>query len=319
MPSTKTKVGFIADPIHSFNPFAETTFFMMNEAQRRGFAVLVCELNDLSLQNNGVSARMCNVKIKKRGQAFSYRLSQPQKISLQELDILFLRKDPPVDEVFLNHLSLLEVLEQKSCRPILINRPSGIKKANEKIYPLQFTGISPPTLVSFSQDDLKLFVKQHKKVVVKPLNASGGSGIFILESKNPSQNSLLEMATHNFSQYILLQAFLPQASRGDKRVLLFNGKPLGSFLRVPSGGDFRGNMHRGARWVKAVMTPHEKRIVENLAPSFMSDGLHFVGLDFIGPYVTEINTTSPMGIREINKLYGKKVEKEIFDEVKKMV
>ncbi|MBI4411933.1 MAG: glutathione synthase [Deltaproteobacteria bacterium] len=338
----KPKFGVVADPIGTFDPEAETTFFLLKEITLRGHEGWIMEMKDLFLCDGEVFGRARKVTVRQKGKIFVYESDDKKEIALKNLNCIFLRKDPPVDIEYVNHLTLLEMVENSPplCKarsggvesglvstsptpslqrrggfigPLIINSPSGIKKANEKIYPFYFSGVSPPSVVSQSGDVLLTFLKKIKKGVIKPLNAGGGKGILLVNHGDPDAKSLLEVATHGFTRYVLLQKYVPEARKGDKRVLLLNGEPLGSFLRVPSRDDFRGNMHSGARWVKAVLTAHEKKIISRLKPRLLADGLLFVGIDFIGPYVTEINTTSPMGIREINQLDNSQIEKSVIN------
>lgn len=334
----KLNIGFVADPIANFDAQAETTFFLLREAAGRGHKTWVMELKDLFLNLDGVSATARQVIVSQKNKNFKYRIVDEKEIRLANLDAVFLRKDPPVDLQYIDHLTLLELVERprpilrqaqdvqsrgldiqkrghgelvEPCRPVplFINSPSGIKKANEKIYPLCFPGLSPPSLVAMEREKLLSFISKHQKTVVKPLNQSGGRGIFIAEKSMPDLPDLLQKATLNFTRYILVQKFIPEAAKGDKRILLLDGKPLGAFLRIPAPGNFLGNLHQGATWVKGVVTPHETGVLKKLETSLKQEGLHLVGVDFIGNFVTEINTTSPMGIREINHLDNSQIEK----------
>lgn len=303
----KLKIGFVSDPLTSFDKQAETTFFLMQEANLRGHEVWSFELKDLFLQNGPkVSAWAQKILIAKHNQTFQYKIIQQKRIDLSKLNVLFLRKDPPVDLKFIHHLDILEVLE-KTSNILFVNSPSGIKKASEKIYPLLFSGLSPATLVTSSLVEAKKFVSLHPQTILKPLNLSGGRGIVKINKLNLSK--LFNQATNGEKEFIMLQKFIPEAKKGDKRILLLAGEPLGSFLRVPAKGDFRGNMHSGATWVKSAITAREQKMIKQLKPALLADDLLFVGIDVIGKYITEINSTSPMGIREINQLENSQVEK----------
>jgi len=337
MTKRKLKFGTIADPIETWDTEAETTFFFLKELTKRGYESWVMSLNDLSAQGSTLIARAQKVRVTQTRKVFSYKITDQKELNLKNLHCLFLRKDPPVDLEYLTHLTLLELLEEspplckgrpggvdpggnsKSTSPspslqrrgglLMINSPSGIKKANEKTYPFYFNGISPPSMVSKNKEALLQFLKKFKKVVRKPLNGAGGKGIFIIGHKDADALSLLETATNDFTEFAYLQKFLPESKKGDKRILLLNGEPVGAFLRIPSKKDFRGNMHSGARWVSSKVSSHEKKVLGQIKPQLLADGLYFVGVDFIGSHITEINTTSPMGIREINHYDNSHVEK----------
>lgn len=308
----KIKTLTIADPVSGFDPAGETTSFILAELCARGHEVWMMELKNLFWSEGHLYADAQRVLVYQKEKKFTYKIVGKRRVRLKNFSAIFLRKDPPVDEAYINHLHLLQILESSKGAPLFINSPTGIKKSSEKLYPFYFPGISPPTVVSADQKILVEFVKKHKKVVLKPLNQAGGRGIYLL---NHSQLSvtLLKKSTNNFSQFVMLQKFLPQIKHGDNRILLFNGKILGSFVRVPKKGDFRGNLHAGASWHKSGVTDAEKKIIKKIVPQLLADGLLFVGLDFIGTKITEINTTSPMGIREINILTGLCVEKDMID------
>lgn len=304
----------IADPVGGFDPLAETTSFILAELCARGHEVWMTELKNLFWSEGALYADAQRVLVQQREKKFTYRIVGKRRVRLKNFSAIFLRKDPPVDEAYINHLHLLQILEASKGAPLFVNSPTGIKKSSEKLYPFYFPGISPPTVVSADHEILRQFIKKHKKVVLKPLNEGGGRGVRLISSSRPplklrggSRGSYV--VGHN--SFIMLQKYLPQIKDGDKRILLFNGKILGSFVRIPKKGDFRGNMHAGASWKKADVTAAEKKIIKKITPQLRADGLLFVGLDFIGGKITEINTTSPMGIREINTLHGLCVEKKI--------
>lgn len=304
--------AFIADPIQNFHPVAETTFFLLLACQEKGFENYIMEIQDLYLENGSLFAQAKKIWVEKNGSRFSYKLFSKKKIDLSMFDICFLRKDPPVDQPYTDHLHLLRILEENNPKIKFINSPRGIQKANEKLYPFHFKGLSPPTVVSACEKVLMDFIKKYPQVILKPLYGAGGVGVELFKRHAPGLEDRLRRATHGFKNAVMLQKYLKEAKRGDKRILLWDGKPLGAFLRVPAKNDFRGNMHQGATWKKASITEREKEMMIQIAPILKKDGLRFVGLDVIGNYITEINVTSPMGIREINELESTNVESIIL-------
>lgn len=306
---------FIADALENFDPKAETTYFLMAEAQRRNHRVWHADLSQLHLVNTTLQITAQEVSLAKKGASYSHHILPTQKMSLGDFEFVFLRKDPPLDMAYLHHLTFLEsgLLCGPEKTPLCINHPTGIKLASEKIFPLSIPGLSPPTMVSSNLESLASFADDCGKSVVKPLNLAGGRGIFLLKKGQVDKMSLLAMATQNGQLPVMIQKYLPQAEQGDKRVLLLAGQPVGCFIRVPDKNDFRGNMHSGAKWKASQLTKRDHEIIASLSPRLESLGLHFVGLDIIGSYVTEVNVTSPMGVREINSLYKRKVEREIWD------
>jgi glutathione synthase len=303
----------VADPLEHFDPQAETTSFFLAELTRLGLESFILEPKDLYLSGALVRGRARAIKTY-AGERFMHDVGAVFDICLNDAACVFLRKDPPVDQRYTEHLGLLASLEGDS-GPLLVNRPSGIMQAGEKILPLRFPGMSPDTVVSSRKDVLLEFLESHPRSVLKPLNEAGGRGILIVSKDDPNKMSMLEISTAQWTRHVALQAFVPEAAAGDKRILLWKGDPLGAFLRVPSGEDFRGNMHSGAKWVQSSPTNDELKSIATLKPFLLAHGLLFVGIDLIGSRVTEINVTSPMGIREINHLEGVQVEKTILQEV----
>lgn len=272
------RFGFVADPAAHFDLEAETTLFLIREIKRRGHSVFLCEPKDLFLKQNEVWAK---------------------GIPLKTLDCLFLRKDPPFDIDYLHHLYLLMKLEGKV---LMINKPSAILQHDEKLSALNFPFV-PKTLVSADRVQISKWGKQFRNgIVVKPIGEGGGRGI---TRKPPKKGGPL----------VICQEFLAAAKKGDKRILIWNGKILGAFLRVPKKGEFRANLHQGGRYVPCILTAREKKIAATVGLWAKKQGLYFVGLDVIGGYLTEINVTSPMGIREVNTLYNKKVEVGMIDSI----
>lgn len=304
----------IADPVHKFDPKTETTFYLLKEMCGRGHVNWIMEMKDLHAEGSTIWGRARRVHVDYKGGLFSYKFGEEKDVNLGEMDVLFLRKDPPVDMEFMQYLALLELLEKISAKsPLFVNSPSGIRKAGEKIYPLHFPGISPESVISADRGVCLAFVDKHKSAVLKPLDKGGGRGVFLVCRDDPNHMSILESATNCFSKYVMLQKYIPEAEKGDKRIMLLEGEPLGGFLRVSSESDFRCNLHSGGRCVKSAITPDEEKILARIRPQLIADGLHFVGIDFIGSCVTEINSTSPMGLGEINRLEGIKTEKTVID------
>lgn len=304
------KIGFIIDPVALFNKKTETTFFLMAEINRRRGRCFGFELKNLFADNGKICGLAEEICTKNRNGFFDYTTKSKVKTEVATLDALFLRKDPPVDLRFIDHLSLLELVEDQI---FMVNRPSGIKRINEKLFTLAFADLIAPTLVSSNKMLIGDFIRQHKMAVIKPLNQAGGRGVLVAKNDDPSLKSLLEIVTKNETRYVMAQKFLPAVKKGDKRIFVLDGKILGSFKRLPQKGDFRGNLHSGARLSKATITHHDQKIVERLTPVLREFQQHLVGIDVISNNLTEINVTSPMGIHEINLLTGEKIERKIID------
>lgn len=309
------KIAFVADPISQFNPKAETTSFLAKAFCDQKAECYFVELNGLSLYNQRLLGHATQAKVTlTKNKTFAYHIIKQTEIDLGKMDCVWLRKDPPVDLNFIDHLSLLEKIKDQT---LLINNPSGIKMAPEKIFALNHKDLSPQTLISQNQNTILAFIKEHKKVVLKPLNLSGGRGIVIAQHKQESLRSMLDVLTQNFTTYICVQKFVEKAKLGDKRVLLWQKQILGQFLRVPAKNDFRGNMHSGATFQKCSLTKTEAKKIAELIPELQNLGLHFVGIDFLDGLITEVNVTSPMGLGELNSLYSYQSEKIVVSSLLK--
>lgn len=303
-PEKKFSFGFISDPLDNFNREAETTLFLMREIGRRGHDILVCEPRHLFLKQREVWGAVRQIEMTAHPHCF-YRIVKEAPQNLAKLDCLLLRKDPPFDQEYLYHLWLLSFLEDKVQT---INPPSALLKHNEKLSILNFPFI-PASWVGSDPEELKRWAKGFKEgIVVKPLNNAGGREVRWLKN----------LSEINLTQTIMAQEYLPAIAQGDKRVMLWRGENLGAFVRRPTKpGEFRANLHLGGKFEKTELTPKEREITQEIALWSKKEKLHFVGLDMIGEKLTEINITSPMGIRELNVLYGWHVEKIIVDDLVK--
>lgn len=299
------RLGFISDPLEHYDPVAETTLFLMREGARRGATIYQWEPKDIFLQNDRVWGNVKKLEIPLSPTLSLQGRGGHKILPLDAFDCIFLRKDPPFDLPYLHHLYIMMRLEGKT---LMVNRPSGILAANEKLLALDFP-FHPPTCVASDLATLQAFARKSPTgVVLKPLALSGGEGIvFFKKGVVPKKLPTVPM---------ICQQFIPEIKKfGDKRILLFNGKILGAFARFPKPGEFRANLHQGGHFRPATITTHDKKIVRAVLSTLKKLGLYFVGLDVIGPYLTEINVTSPMGIHEINETQSVQCEQIIFDEL----
>lgn len=296
------KMGFIMDPIGAVNVDADTTFSLMLAAQARGHEVHYLDMRHMTFDRGevyGVSQR-CTVQ---RDPASPATLEAPVYHPLHELDVLFMRKDPPFDIAYLHACHLLELVEQQGT--VVINRPTGLRIANEKLYALHFTEVIPDTLVTRDHQRIRDFMKAHDgKCVVKPVDGHGGDGVLVVSDDDRNLGALLELATKNQRERVICQQYVPEARQGDKRILLLGGEPLGGILRVPRADENRGNIHVGGTVHKAELTERDRYICDIVGPRLVHDGLFFVGIDVLGDYLTEVNVTSPTGIQELGRLNG---------------
>ena len=304
------KIGVIMDPIEKIDIDKDTTFVLMLEAQKRGHELYYMELKDLSIRGTTPEGHVCRVSVARATP--HYRLGERASKPLSWFDVILMRKDPPFDMRFFFATQLLSLVEEQKC--LVVNHPRGLREANEKLYALYFPELIPETLVSNHIGRLKQFMEQQGgEMIIKPLDGCGGSGVFYLHQKDRNTNALLESASANGEKAIMAQRYLPEIRRGDKRIIVLNGEPIGAVLRVPKEDENRGNIHVGGRCVKADLTSRDREICRVLSPSLKKLGLYFVGLDVIGNYLTEVNVTSPTGVQEINALNGVQLEKQIID------
>lgn len=305
-------MGFIADPLRHFDTAAETTLFLMQEAARRGYRILACTPNDLVLKGNEPWAAMQEIELLwPRQRDPFYQVHALKQVRLATLAGLFLRKDPPFDLPFLHHLYMLAPL--RGIVP-MVNDPVAVMQANEKLVALEFPRWTPETLVASDAAALTRFIAGHRQgAVIKPLHAAGGRGVIRIERSEPNLDALLFAATEGGRWPVVCQEFLPGIIKGDKRILIAGGEPIGAFLRKAKPGEFRANLHLGGSFHKTILTPREKKLATEVGLALAARGLLFAGLDVIDGHLTEINVTSPMGIRELNLTAGGRAERRVFD------
>jgi glutathione synthase len=307
---------FIMDPIERILPDKDTTFVFMLESQRRGHQGYVCGVQDLFVEAAHPGARLRRAEVARATP--HYRLFEERTESLHWFDAIFMRKDPPVDLAYLFATHVLSLVDPG--QTFVMNRPSGLRDANEKLYALHFPTVIPPSLVTGDLDRLRSFLDQlGGEMIIKPLDGCGGAGVFAVRRADRNLNAILEMSTDNGRRPIMAQRYLSEIRQGDKRLIVLNGDPLGATLRVPREDEHRGNIHVGGTCIKTELTPRDRLIVDTLAPRLRQDGLFFVGLDIIGDFLTEVNVTSPTGIQEIDLLNDARLEASVLDFVEREV
>ncbi|WP_375502424.1 glutathione synthase [uncultured Nostoc sp.] len=304
------KLAFIIDSIHLLDPCHDTSVALIEAAQILGHEVWVTQANLLSVVESKAWAVLQRVELvpvqllEGRWVAVTpwYKLSDSCLTSLETMDAVFMRTDPPVNDSYLYATYILDYIDQN--KTLVINNPSGIRGANEKMYALQFTKAIPETIVSADKQFIRQFVEAKGAAVLKPLGNKAGEGILFLQSGDRNFNSIVELSTLQGRVPVMVQTYLPEAKEGDKRIILLNGEPIGALNRLSSGTDFRNNMATGGTVAQTEITPREYEICTQVAERLRQDGLIFVGIDVIGGYLTEVNVTSPTGIREIDRLDG---------------
>jgi glutathione synthase len=304
------KLAFIIDPIHRLDPCHDTSVALMEAAQILGHQILITQANLLSVIDGKAWAVLQQVElvpvelVEGRWLAVNpwFKLSPSAFTPLETMDAVFMRTDPPVNDAYLYATYILDYVDQN--KTLVINDPAGIRDANEKMYALQFRECIPETIVSANKQVIRQFVEAKEATILKPLGNKAGEGILFLQSGDRNFNSIIELSTLQGQVPVMVQNYLPQAKEGDKRIILLNGEPIGALNRLSSGSDFRNNMATGGTVAQTTITPREQEICRHLAAKLQQDGLIFVGIDVIGGYLTEVNVTSPTGIREIDRLDG---------------
>ena len=303
------KIGFIMDPMDRILLPWDTSISIMLEARKRGHRIFYIEPHDMFYQEKSVYANLREVMVSRKT---GFQVLNRRLTDLKTLDIIFNRKEPPFNVSYLYLTHLLEFLEPNV---FVINSPRGLRKANEKLYILKFGRWVPSSLVTNNAAQIERFQKRKKfDLILKPLDQKGGAGIKLLPFRLKRASQILKEMTQNGKRWIIAQKFLKQnLTKGDKRILILNGKTIGQFSRIPKRGEFRANLSLGGKHVRASLTVQERSLIQALRPALIRDGLYFVGIDVVDGKLIEINVTSPAGIPEINELEGKRPEAEVLD------
>ncbi len=305
------KFGFQLDPVHTLNCDTDSTLPMIYESQKRKNRNFIFSPNSLTFKKNKLYASVKEIKFK-NSKLSSYSISSEQILNLNSLNYIFIRQDPPYDMEYISSMHLLEQLDSKTK---LVNSPIGIRNAPEKILMLKFKDIIPPTLITRSVNEIDLFMNNFKKSVIKPLYGNGGQGIFLLDKKDKNYNQIIEKFIDEENVPFIVQKFLPEVKKGDKRIILINGEPVAALKRIPKKNEFRSNIHVGGNTEAVRLSKNDRKICSIIKETLISEKLFFVGIDVIGNYLTEINVTSPTCIQEIKKLHKIDVAKIIFDKL----
>lgn len=297
---------YVMDPMDRVAPDKDTTFAFQRAGQRRGHRSLHCEPRDVYVQDGDVWARARDVRVSDSAPHFV--LGSPCDVRLADVECVFIRKDPPFDAEYL-YVSLM--LERLRGRTLVLNDPRGLRDANEKLYTLHFARYMPRTLVTSDRDRVHRFIAELDGAVVKPLDGAGGSGVMVAFKDDRNTRSIVDYITQEGRRHAMVQEYLATVRAGDKRVLLLDGEILGAINRIAREDDVRSNIHAGGRVEPCEVTREERDIVANMAPRLALDGLVFVGLDFIGGKLIEVNVTSPTGIQELSRHLGRDVAETV--------
>ena len=294
------KIAFQMDPIGPINIEADSTFRIALEAQARGHELFYYTPDRLAYQEGRITARGWPLRVQRVAGAH-YTLGDEQEVDLAGFDVVWLRQDPPFDMFYITTTHLLDRLAPTT---LVVNNPFWVRNYPEKLLVLDFPDLTPPTTIARDLQTIRAFKEKHGDVILKPLYGNGGAGVFRLTPDDRNLSSLHEMFTGFSREPLIVQKFLPAVSKGDKRVILVDGAPVGAINRVPQAGETRSNMHVGGRPEKVALTPRDLEICARIGPLLREKGQIFVGIDVIGDYLTEINVTSPTGIQELERFDG---------------
>jgi glutathione synthase len=306
------KIAVQMDPIASINPVGDSTFAMMLEAQVRGHQVGYYVPQTLALRDNRVSAEVAPITVFDRPKGEHFQLGEFARVDLSAYDVVLMRQDPPFD---MNYITISHMLERLHPKTFVVNPPAAVRNAPEKILVTEFPELMPPTLVTRDRALIREFRREHGNIILKPLYGNGGAGVFLLQEGDQNLASLIELFEQNFREPFMVQKYLPDVRKGDKRIILVDGEPVGAINRVPAEHDARSNMHVGGRAEPIGMTDREHEICRRIGPALRERGFLLVGIDVIGDYLTEINVTSPTGIREVKRFGGADIAALFWDAV----
>ena len=309
------KTAFQMDDIAGLHIEGDSTFALMLEAQKRGHEVFYYLPSDLSFVEGRPMARGANVTVKDVA-GDHFELGEARMVDLVDMDVVHLRQDPPFD---MHYITTTHLLERVHPETLVVNNPAEVRNAPEKLFVLNFPELTAPTLITRSEDEVVAFRKQHKDIIVKPLYGNGGAGVFRVREDDTNLSSLMEMFKATMREPFIVQAYLPAVRDGDKRIILVDGKPVGAINRVPAANETRSNMHVGGRPEPIELDARDQEICAAIGPELAKRGLIFVGIDVIGGVLTEINVTSPTGIREVAKFGGVDIAALIWEAIEEKV
>ena len=306
-------VAIQMDPIDKIDIAGDSTFAMALEAQSRGHSLFYYGPRDLTFREGKVTARVRSLSVRSvKGDHFT--LGEAHVFDLSKADVVLMRQDPPFDMAYITATHILEHIHPKT---LVVNDPAHVRNAPEKIFVTQFRDLMPPTLITSDRREINEFRAQHKDIILKPLYGNGGAGVFRVKPDDENLGALLEMFTQFYREPVIVQRYLPEVRKGDKRIILVDGVFAGAINRVPAVGEARSNMHVGGKPEATKLTKREQDICAALGPELKKRGLIFTGIDVIGDYLTEINVTSPTGILEVRRFGGPDIAKLIWDAIER--
>ncbi|WP_322890213.1 MULTISPECIES: glutathione synthase [unclassified Yoonia] len=305
------KVAFQMDPIGPINIDADSTFRIAEEAQARGHELFYYTPDKLAYDRGRVIARGWPLQVQ-RIKGDHFRLGEAAELDLRAMDVVWLRQDPPFDMGYITTTHILDMIHPAT---LVVNDPFWVRNSPEKLLVLNFPDLTPPTMIARDLQTLRAFREEYGDVILKPLYGNGGAGVFKLAGADANLASLHELFSGINREPLIMQQFLPAVSKGDKRIILVDGEPVGAINRVPAAGETRSNMHVGGRPEKVALTDRDREICARIGPHLREKGQVFVGIDVIGDWLTEINVTSPTGIQELERFDGVNIAEKIWQAI----
>ena len=304
-------VAFQMDHIARINIRGDSTFALMLEGERRGHVLHHYTPDRLVMSDGRIVATVEPVKVRDQ-EGDHFTLGKGERADLSTFDVVQLRQDPPFDMAYITTTHLLERIQPKT---LVVNDPASVRNAPEKLFVTEFPELMPPTLITRDGDEIRRFRKEHRDIIIKPLYGNGGAGVFRLVEQDENLGALLEIFATAFREPYVVQRYLPEVRKGDKRIVLVDGVLAGAINRVPAVGEARSNMHVGGKPEPVELSKRDREICERIGPTLKERGLIFVGIDVIGDYLTEINVTSPTGIREVKRFGGADIAALVWDAI----
>ena len=313
MGEKRLKVGIVMDPIESITPYKDSSLAMLLEAQRRNAEIHYFEQGDLKLVTDRAVGLSTRISVNDDNDNW-FEKGEKSELELGDLDVILMRKDPPFDMEYIYTTYILD--RAKTAGALIVNDPQALRDMNEKAYTAWFPDCTPKTLITRSMAEMKAFLSEIGHIVAKPLDGMGGRSIFVVQKGDKNANVVFETLTDNGEKFAMAQEYIPEISAGDKRILLINGEAVPYALaRVPSDEDHRGNLVMGAKGVGQELSSTDRSICEQVGPALREGGVLFAGIDVIGDYLTEVNVTSPTGIRELDKQFDLNIAGRLFDAI----
>lgn len=303
------------DPIEKLNLEGDSTFALLYEAQTRGYEIDFYTPNMLTLEDGILFAEAYQISLKNNPSEI-IKSNRSKSVQLDKYDVVLMRQDPPFDMNYITATHLLETVQESV---LVLNNPFYVRNCPEKIFVNKYKKFMPPTMITRNTSEINRFRDRHDEIIIKPLYGNGGASVFYSNKSDRNFSSIVENFMNVSNEPFIIQKFIPNVSHGDKRIILINGQIAGAINRVPQNGEIRSNMHVGGQAVKTGISPNEREICDALSEDLINFGLFFVGIDVIDNFITEINVTSPTGIREIHRLTGQNIAENFWNETEKIL